>query len=730
MVCALLAIGGANGQDEVKTPAQGVEKLLRTPTAQRDAQNQLWSDDEFFQQYAEAIRHDMNDFIARELKSDYYLEEYGQEQSARDAAECLRLTDELIERARTAYRTSLEWFENELTIFGHQWESTDELPLQFRVALHNRLLRDLFSLGHNDANRWVSTIHEIQERGTCLKRSFPEQFDAALSARGWSSTPGFAQSQYEILRQQRDFASRYRNYILHELYEIATPEEQRGCPPNMYHRLANVFRTLFSGKTEQQELQIKTYAERDYRKAAKLFLKTEQAWNNYMNTLHSINYPISNNYFSGSGVNGWCLECENAVQDSHNSFLLYLMRFAGNGLFPYTDPIDFTEFECQEEELTEGAEQKQLQEQTGNFVLTADHKRVLYEKAHGVEKLLRTKVELRDCTNENAWSDDDFFQHYEAALREDIENFIDDYINCDFYREKYGKEQMDYDIATCRDCVRKLVEKARLAYNTSLKWLEEEVNHNDIHDDWNTCVSHFKNYLRNRLMEDLFRSQANDANYWMSGIYEDSETDSCIPPQGVDPLTAVLMARSAMPEQYPCYEDGTSYGEKPTEYRNYILTKMYNEDFIIGKKFFDTDEDNNEGVEEPNEEEKTDEEEVADSETETDNELLETQKGNEEKFSQAAKRTQLFLMSEAVWNDYIHAMINCTCPVYNQVLSGSGYPGWMSMFTESIEDSHENYLLYLISNIADGGYYHSSHTDFTKFEHPDLAKEKIYETQE
>ena len=42
---------------------------------------------------------------------------------------------------------------------------------------------------------------------------------------------------------------------------------------------------------------------------------------------------------------------------------------------------------------------------------------------------------------------------------------------------------------------------------------------------------------------------------------------------------------------------------------------------------FDTDEDNNEGVEEP------DEEEVADSETETDNELLETQKGNEEKLS-------------------------------------------------------------------------------------------------
>ena len=141
---------------------------------------------------------------------------------------------------------------------------------------------------------------------------------------------------------------------------------------------------------------------------------------------------------------------------------------------------------------------------------------------------------------------------------------------------------------------------------------------------------------------------------------------------------------------------------------------------------FDTDEDNNEGVEEPDAEEKTDEEEVAGSETETDNELLETQKGNEEKLSQAAKRTQLFLLSEAVWND----MINCTCPVYNQVLSGSGYSGWMSMFTESIEDSHENYLLYLISNIADGGYYQSSYTDFTKSEHSDLAKEKIYETQE
>lgn len=329
--------------------AQGVEKLLRTPTNRRDAQGRLWSDDEFFQQYAEAIRHDMNAFIAEELKSDYYLIEYGQEQSDRDASECLRLTDELIQQARAAYRASLDWFEHELTIFGHQWEGTEELRPQFRVELHNRLLRDLFSLGQNEANRWVGSIRENQEQGSCIKKSFPTQFEAALSARGWSTTPGFAESQHNIYHQQQACVERYRNYILHNLYEIATPEERQTPPPSMHRRLTNVFRALFPQQTEQQKLQLKPYAQNDYRKAAELFLKAEQAWDVYMKTLRTINYPISNNYFSGSGVSGWCLECDNGILDSHNSFLLYLMRFAGNGNFPYADPIDFAEFDFTEE---------------------------------------------------------------------------------------------------------------------------------------------------------------------------------------------------------------------------------------------------------------------------------------------------------------------------------------------------------------------------------------------
>lgn len=334
---------------ELYTKAQGVEKLLRTPTTRRDTQGRLWTDDEFFHQYSEAIRHDMNTFIAEELKSDYYLIEYGQEQSDRDASKCLRLADELIQRARTAYRASLDWFEHELTIFGHQWEGTEKLQPQFRVALHNRLLRDLFSLGQNEANRWVGSIRENQAQGSCLKKSFPTQFEAALSARGWSTTPGFAEGQHNIYDQQQSCVERYRNYILHKLYEIATPEERQTPPPSMHRRLTNVFRALFPKKTEHQELQLKPYAQNDYRKAAELFLKAEQAWDEYMKTLRTINYPISNNYFSGSGVSGWCLECANGVLDSHNSYLLYLMRFAGNGNFPYSYPIDFAEFDFTEE---------------------------------------------------------------------------------------------------------------------------------------------------------------------------------------------------------------------------------------------------------------------------------------------------------------------------------------------------------------------------------------------
>lgn len=331
--------------------AVGVEKLLRTPTYRRNPFEDFWSDDEFFRQYADATKKDMNAFIENELKDEYYTSRFGKEQSNKDAAECNRQVQELISCAQEAYQASLTWFENELSIFAHQWDSTEELHPQFRVALQNRLLTDLFYLGQNTANRWAGSIIENNSQGSAVIRSFPSRFEAALAARGWSTTPGFTEAQYKVGLQQYKACNHYRDYILYELYgaERNNPKPQTEATHGILVTLSEILTTLAHGKQNKPESDVHDEKNAKYRKSIELFQLAEAAWEKYMKALDAILYPIDNDYFYGSGINGWCREFENNRLDSHNTYLLYLIHFAGNGLFPYSDPIDFTQYELTEE---------------------------------------------------------------------------------------------------------------------------------------------------------------------------------------------------------------------------------------------------------------------------------------------------------------------------------------------------------------------------------------------
>ena len=67
-----------------------MEKLLRTPVELRyPVENkQAWTDEDFFAHYANALHEEMDAFIDGELRSAIYLEDYGKEQSDKDAAAC------------------------------------------------------------------------------------------------------------------------------------------------------------------------------------------------------------------------------------------------------------------------------------------------------------------------------------------------------------------------------------------------------------------------------------------------------------------------------------------------------------------------------------------------------------------------------------------------------------------------------------------------------------------
>lgn len=346
--------------------ATGVEKLLRTPTEMRDPYHneQAWSDDEFFEHYTTAIREDMEKFLNEEIFCDFYLERYGKEQQEADAAICRQMVDKLAAAARAAHRASMNWFENELLISGHMYIDTEEVRRLFRIILQNRLLGDLFLMGHNDANSWVGTIYENGSQGSIITHLFSEDFVGAVAGRDNISSQGENATQYYNKHSQLENLTKYRNFILCEIYqEEALPPEkvvyaEEEAPPipkqkkgmRLSETLVQTFNKLF--RKTPDETDSSAEAKPHFRKAAELFREAERAWIAYIRVLNNINFPIDNHYFSGSGTSGFVHEyAANAVQ-AHNSFLLDLISFAGGGIIPSAKVIDFTQYE-QTEEATE-----------------------------------------------------------------------------------------------------------------------------------------------------------------------------------------------------------------------------------------------------------------------------------------------------------------------------------------------------------------------------------------
>lgn len=349
--------------------ATGVEKLLRTPVEMRDPQfnEQAWSDDEFFVHYTAAIREDMEKFISEELNADHYLKRYGKEQQEADVAHCRQLVDKLSAAARAAHRASMNWFENELLISGHMYNGSVEVRHLFRIILQNRLLGDLFLMGHNAANLWAGSISENGYQGSCLTDILSGDFVEAVAGRDCISTQGYAITQYHKKEFQLENLTKYRRFILCDIYqddamppeqvEYEEPEEEAPLIPEQEKRmclsekLAQAFAGLFRktpDATEQEKYQ-PLEAEPHYQKAAELFREAERAWIAYIKVLNNINYPVDNSLFSGSGTGGFIHEfAANAIQ-SHNSFLLDIISFAGGGIIPSVKTIDFTQYEETEE---------------------------------------------------------------------------------------------------------------------------------------------------------------------------------------------------------------------------------------------------------------------------------------------------------------------------------------------------------------------------------------------
>lgn len=567
--------------------------------------------------------------------------------------------EKLISAARAAYNASLRWAGD--GIRPAEKDAETRYDCSFRNMLRTRLLVDLHYLSAT-GSPWCRVIDNE------LVRNKPELWaeEKMLLENFGGSAQENLPLAYELLLQRHARLNAVRQTICNML--------------NSYGTASFLF-----ADNERADREKDTGRER--------FLAAEKAWDTYLLALSKAYHPL---------INGKAGEFEAKEQRaraililfaSHEQRLHVLCSFycscGTNDCLTNFSALEMTEDEKDEE-----------QERISNSkTYTPEQKQALYQKARGVEKFLRTPLHLRDCSLENAWSDDEFFKHYAAAIEEDMEEFIKQHIQDSYYIEKYGQKQADEDSASCRKKVQQLVSDARAAYDASLKWHAADIANNSLHTELENYKTNFRNYLRNRLMQDLFRSAANNANYWMGYIRQNSVTPSFIPEMSVPDLALAIQSRSFYAEQYPAYQDLTTHSEKPTEYRNYIFKSFYEAEVPPDKRLFYPEEENYE---------------------------------DEAKPAPPAKPVlpptgKLFLEAEIAWSAYLRAIEEIHCPIYNWYLCGSGTGGWCNMFSESIEDSHELYLLYIISNVADVGDYESPLTDFTASEYVDEEKLKQLE---
>lgn len=336
-------------KQELHEKARGVEKLLRTPVELRNylRNEQAWTEEDFFCRYTRALHEDMERFIAETLLSDVYLEDYGKEQAEKDAAECRRCVDELAKCARTAYQASLNWFARDV-IHNRMYEDRSELYLCFRMYLQNRLLMDLCAMQQNEGNWWVSGINVNHTQGRLPNNSsITTEFEDALNSRYWDT---FSKRTVDawLHHIEEETLEQYRQFIVRFIYNKEA-EKPHHCPEKQeYQGMGQILMKLFFG-SEPTSSNSPLPEKENREEEIALFIKAETAWDAYMEALNNANRPIENWYFSGSCVSGWRAAFNESTIRSQESYLLYIIRFANNGNFPYTEPVDFTRYEMTEE---------------------------------------------------------------------------------------------------------------------------------------------------------------------------------------------------------------------------------------------------------------------------------------------------------------------------------------------------------------------------------------------
>ena len=394
-----MAIGGVYGQD-------GVKNLLLTPVEKISAVH--CSDEQFLNSYATAIRADLQHFLAS-----------NQQEISKEKADSISSNVEFfIRSACNAYNLSLAWFnkyvtENEEYRYG----------VSFRNMLRSRLLLDLYLL-HDIQCPWCSGFTAPPEIAphslSPAEQHFIKNLQGAVS---------YDQDiLISILSSHTERIMAQRNMLCKLLKKVGTSS----ILINRYHMDMENEPVILAENGSFEPVEKEDTVE---------FLAAEGAWDAYLCAIcrsHSQMYQgeeSETSHYLAAAV----------VAASQNQRLQDLINFyhkARTGEFL----IHFNEF------LTDESSQEHLKEIVRQSTYSQEQKILLYNKAVGVEKLLRTPVELRyPVENKQAWTDEDFFAHYANALHEEMDAFIDEELRSAIYLEDYGKEQSDKDAAACKE---------------------------------------------------------------------------------------------------------------------------------------------------------------------------------------------------------------------------------------------------------------------------------------
>lgn len=306
---------------------------------------------------------------------------------------------------------------------------------------------------------------------------------------------------------------------------------------------------------------------------------------------------------------------------------------------------------------------------------TDEEKAALAAAATGIEKLFRINPFEYDCVNNNqAWSDDEFFERYISVIREDIENYIMGFDD-EYYKSVISAEQIAQETEDCRRYVKELAESSRKAYDTALAWYDADFALNPSNNvNYQLQRNNFRNILRMRLLSELFTLASGDRTFWCSIFQENPYLPSAVD-VSLDDFDRAVEKRGM----------GTTMGDIMAH--NHILD-------VLNKRI------------------------------ELERECIRTGiYGDYGPSPQIEQVIQKFDASEKAWDEYRLALSGLLFPVYNAYYNGSGIPVWSGQFSIEMRTLHRKYLAW-IAEAARGNYMQEVEMiDFTKSEDTPRARE-------